>query len=278
VARIVTQQRRGTGDPTFRVEASGALRRGLRTPVGTAALKITVESTEVVGTAWGDGAEWALDALPALCGALDDPSGFTPHHEAVAQGWRRHPHLRLGRTGLVMEALVPSILEQKVTGKQAFGAFRQLVTRHGERAPGPYADLFVQPSPQAIAQIPSWEWLKLQVDPVRSKTLVGACRRAVALERVAVLEDAEEVDRRLRSLPGIGVWTAAEVRQRALGTPTRSVSGTTTWPTTWAGHCSATTSTTPDWPRCWSVIGLSAGVRPRWQCWGDRLGRGEVHG
>jgi 3-methyladenine DNA glycosylase/8-oxoguanine DNA glycosylase len=217
VARIVTQQRRGTGDPTFRVEASGALRRGLRTPVGTAALKITVESTEVVGTAWGDGAEWALDALPALCGALDDPSGFTPHHEAVAQGWRRHPHLRLGRTGLVMEALVPSILEQKVTGKQAFGAFRQLVTRHGERAPGPYADLFVQPSPQAIAQIPSWEWLKLQVDPVRSKTLVGACRRAVALERVAVLEDAEEVDRRLRSLPGIGVWTAAEVRQRALG-------------------------------------------------------------
>ncbi len=91
----------------------------------------------MLGRAWGPGAEWALEHLPRLLGADDDPAGFEPHHHPeVAEGWRRHPHWRIGATGLVMESLVPSILEQKVTGKQAFGSFRELVRRHGETAPG----------------------------------------------------------------------------------------------------------------------------------------------
>ena len=36
-----------------------------------------------------------------------------------------------------MESLVPAILEQKVTGIEAFRAWRALVVRYGERAPGP---------------------------------------------------------------------------------------------------------------------------------------------
>ena len=43
-----------------------------------------------------------------------------------------------------------------------------------------------------------------------------AARVADSLERISGL-DADEADRRLRSLPGIGVWTSAEVRQRAFG-------------------------------------------------------------
>jgi len=162
-----------------------------------------------------------LDAMPGLLGALDDPTSFVPdHHPAVAEGWRRHRHWRIGRTGRVMEALVPSILEQKVTGKQAFGSFRELVQRHGEPAPGPVADLRlrVQPDPATIAAIPSWEWLRLGVQPSQSRTLVTACRVAEALERATVLAP-EEADRRLQSIRGIGVWTSAEVRQRALGDP-----------------------------------------------------------
>jgi 3-methyladenine DNA glycosylase/8-oxoguanine DNA glycosylase len=48
--------------------------------------------------------------------------------------------------------------------------------------------------------------------------VVTACRLAASLERVTEVS-AEEVDRRLRSVRGIGVWTSAEVRQRALGDP-----------------------------------------------------------
>jgi 3-methyladenine DNA glycosylase/8-oxoguanine DNA glycosylase len=219
-AQVLRPQRRGAGDPTQREDDAGRTWRAMRTPTGPATLCVQARpgAGEVAGRAWGPGAEWALDRMPALLGDDDDPSGFEAHHPEVAEGWRRHRHWRIGGTGLVMEALVPSILEQKVTGKQAFGAFRELVRRHGEPAPGPVAPLrlMLQPEPATIAAIPSWEWLRLGVDPARSRTVVTACRVAPSLERITQVS-LREADRRLRSLRGVGVWTSAEVRQRALG-------------------------------------------------------------
>lgn len=220
VAGILRQQRRGAGDPTQRTDDAGATWRATRTPEGPATLRVRARPADglVVGTAWGAGAGWVLDAMPALLGADDDPTGFEALHPAIAEGLRRQPHWRLGRTGRLMESLIPSILEQKVTGKQAFGSFRQLVRRHGEPAPGPRDDLFLQPTPEVVAGVPSWEWLQLGVQPAQSRTLVAACRRAPSLERL-VGRGSDAVDAGLRSLSGIGVWTSAEVRQRALGDP-----------------------------------------------------------
>ncbi len=174
----------------------------------------------VVTEAWGPGADWALTSVPDLLGASDDWTGFEPRHPVLAEAWRRHPHTRLGRTGLVMEALVPAIIEQKVTGQEAFAGFRMLVHRFGERAPGPGRDhrLWVQPSPEVLRSIASWEWLQLHIDPARSRTLVTAARVADSLERT-IGEPPEVAEGRLRSLPGVGVWTSAEVRQRAFGDP-----------------------------------------------------------
>ncbi|QIK76724.1 DNA-3-methyladenine glycosylase family protein [Nocardioides piscis] len=221
VARVLAQQRRGAGDPTQQVDEAGRIWRAARTPTGPATLCVQSRPGEglVVGTAWGTGAAWALEQLPALLGADDDPRGFEGHHPAVVEGLRQQPHWRLGRTGIVIESLVPSVLEQKVTGKQAFGSFRELVRRHGEPAPGPVAALRLrlQPEPAVIATIPSWEWLRLGVDHARSRTVVTAVRVAASLERI--VEVPGEAERRLTSLPGIGVWTSAEVRQRALGDP-----------------------------------------------------------
>ncbi|SED25809.1 3-methyladenine DNA glycosylase/8-oxoguanine DNA glycosylase [Nocardioides exalbidus] len=220
VGQVLRPQRRGAGDPTQKHLDDGRVWRAMRTPLGPASLCIEgrPSSGEVLGRAWGPGAEWALDRLPGLLGADDDPTGFEAHHPQVAEGLKRHPHWRIGGTGLVMESLVPSILEQKVTGKQAFGSFRELVRRHGEPAPGPVAALrlMLQPTPEVIAAIPSWEWLRLGVQPAQSRTMVTACRLASSLERVGQVSG-EEADRRLRTVRGIGVWTSAEVRQRALG-------------------------------------------------------------
>jgi 3-methyladenine DNA glycosylase/8-oxoguanine DNA glycosylase len=214
--------RRGGGDPTYRQDADRHW-RGIRTPVGPSTLVVHTRPREGVvrGEAWGPGADWALDSLPALLGSDDDPTGFQPgHHPLVDEAWRRYAHWRIGRSGLVMEALVPAIIEQRVTGQEAFAGFRMLVHRYGERAPGPGADrkLWVQPEAGTIRRIPSWEWLRMHVDPARSRALVTAARVADALERTVGLPG-EEVERRLTSLPGIGVWTAAEVRQRAHGDP-----------------------------------------------------------
>ena len=218
VGVVLGVHRRGGGDPTYRVLSDGSHARGLRTPEGVATLQVAMRNSEgdVVARAWGPGADWALDRLPRMLGADDDPEGFEPP-APLAQVWRRHQHSRIGATDLVMESLVPTIIEQKVTGQEAFAAFRRLVRRYGERAPGPgELDLWVQPDPATLRTIPSWEWLRLPVDGGRSRPLLAATRVASSLERAGAAS-AAEFDRRLRTLPGIGVWTSAKVRSTALG-------------------------------------------------------------
>lgn len=220
VGSVLAPLRRGPGDPTYRIDAAGRTWLGLRTPEGTATLALDPLSAigDVRAQAWGDGAAWALASVPALLGADDDASGFEPRDPVVADAWRRHPHLRIGRTGRVLEALVPAVIEQKVTGQEAFAGYRSLVHRYGERAPGPGAAqrLWVQPAAATLRAIPSWEWLRLHIDPARSRTIVRAATVAGSLERLVAMSG-DEADRRLRSLPGVGGWTSAEVRSRALG-------------------------------------------------------------
>ena len=210
--------RRGAGDPTFRIDG-GAVWRGIGTPVGAATLRIGTPTTsgDVRAEAWGPGAEWALDHVPAMLGADDDSSGFRADlHPLVAEAWRRR-QVRFGASHRLWEALVPAIIEQKVTGQEAFAGFRTLVHRYGVRAPGPGGDLrlWVQPDPVTVRRVPSWEWLRMHIDPARSRALVRAAAVADSLER-ATREDA---DAKLRTLPGIGEWTSAEVRSRAFGDP-----------------------------------------------------------
>jgi len=220
--------RRGPGDPTHRALGTGPGRRWLRasrTPVGPVLLSVTSQADQVVGHAWGDGAEWALDQLPRLVGADDDAADFRPRpeHAPLCEAHRRFPHVRIGATDRVMEAMAPACLEQVVTGTEAFSAFRRLVRRYGERAPGPARqrdsaawDMYVQPTGRGWATIPSWEYLAAGVEQRRSRTLVRAGGRADALERTLAMPLAE-ADVALRSLPGVGPWTSAETRQRAHG-------------------------------------------------------------
>lgn len=197
--------------------------RASRTPDGVATLAIRETSPGVIrGAAWGPGAGWALDQLPALCGAEDDPSGFdaTPH-PLIADAHHRNPGLRLGRTDLVFDALAGAIIEQKVTGMQAFAAWRRLVTSFGERAPGPTPrPLFAPPTVEGWRHIPSWAWHRAGLEPPQSRTIVEAARRGEAVARaVAAAGDGEARDRVLIGLRGVGPWTSAETRIRALGDP-----------------------------------------------------------
>ncbi|MGZ6734717.1 MAG: DNA-3-methyladenine glycosylase family protein [Nocardioides sp.] len=219
--------RRGPGDPAYRL-VDGVHWRAIRTPAGPATLAVRTRGErggDVEAQAWGSGAEWALDRLPALLGAEDDASGFEPEDGLLREAIRQYGKPRLGRTGLVFEALMPAILEQKVTGQEAFAGFRRLLQQYGEPAPGPEAAdrrLRLQPTAEVIRQVPSWSWLRMHVDHARSRALVTAARVADSLERTADPSQGlsgDEVERRLCSLPGIGEWTAAEVRQRAHGDP-----------------------------------------------------------
>jgi 3-methyladenine DNA glycosylase/8-oxoguanine DNA glycosylase len=222
VGPVLGLHRRGMGDPTHRKLGDIHL-RATRSPVGPALTKIVAHGDEVSARAWGEGAEWALDQLPQLLGEEDDPSGFTPVHPVLVEAARRYGHYRVGRSDAVFEALAPACLEQVVTGKEAFRAWRLLVTEFGEVAPGPATDpasaayeMRVPPRPEIWARVPSWRFLAAGVEERRSRTLVQTAARAVALERTLHGSHAD-ADRALRSLPGVGPWTSAEVRQRAHG-------------------------------------------------------------
>ncbi len=211
--------RRGRGDPTMRVDADGTVWRAGTTPAGAATLVLWREhggrdhGGTVHATAWGPGAAWALEGLPALLGADDDDSGFVPHHPLIAQVRRLMPGLRLGATLRVWDVLVPAVLEQKVTGVEARRSWRELCWRFGDRAPGP-ARLWVPPTPAALREIPDWEWHRAGVDHSRRRALLAAATVAHRLESAVALAGKAGRDL-LCKIPGIGVWTAAEVAQRA---------------------------------------------------------------
>lgn len=218
---VVSCLRRGAGDPTSHHErGSGTWWFAWHTPEGPVTLRLSQARAEdeVAAAVWGAGGEWALDGLEALLGEGDDASGFVAHHPLVAELARRFPGWRVTRTRLVTQAIVPSIIEQKVTGKQAFAAYRMLVRRFGEPAPGPGGALRLVAPPDAAtwARIPSWEWLQAGVDGARSRAAVTAAGRASRLEQCVDLPVAQARSR-MESLPGVGRWTSAEVAQRALG-------------------------------------------------------------
>lgn len=220
IALTLAPHRRGNGDPTCHVMADGALWRTCRSPEGPATLRLTRRPAEAVveGAAWGPGASWALDRMPELLGDRDDVSGFDPGHPVLRRAAGRLRGLRIGRTGRVLEALVPTVLEQKVTGTEARRGWRTLLRRYGESAPGPVSGLRVVPTPEAWARIPSWEWHRAGVEAARARAVIAAARVAPRLEETLSMS-AEEADRLLRAVPGVGAWTAAEVRQRAHGDP-----------------------------------------------------------
>ena len=218
---IIGSLRRGAGDPTW-LQTGEGIWRACVTPEGPVSMLLRVDRTgvgnRVVARAHGPGSSWLLARLPSLLGADDPAHEFVPHHDVIAEAFAQQRDWRLGRTGLVIDALVPAIIEQRVTGKQAFGGYRMLVRRFGSPAPGPAADLGLRtpPSADGWAKIPSWEWLRAGVDAQRADTIMRAMRVAHALEECADLPRAQAW-KRLRSVPGIGVWTTAVVAHRGWG-------------------------------------------------------------
>ena len=157
------------------------------TPDGPASLQLTTHDSRIRGEAWGPGAGWVLDRLPALCGAGDAPERFQPPPGLVARLHRRSPGLRLGASGRVFETLLPVILGQRVTSVEARRSYRKLVGAYGTPAPGPI-DAVVPPPAGVLAGVSYADLHPLGVERARAQIIIEAARRAERLEETVAMD------------------------------------------------------------------------------------------
>jgi 3-methyladenine DNA glycosylase/8-oxoguanine DNA glycosylase len=193
----------------------GEVVRASRTPAGPVTVRFAERPVAIDVEAWGPGSAWVLERADAWCGALDDVSRFDPPRGIVRESWRRHRGMRIPATGLLTERLVPIVLEQKVTGMEARRAYRAMTLALGEPAPGALG-LRLPPSLEHMAETPYERFHPFGVERRRALVLRDLARRSAWIDAAADLP-LEEARARLRSIPGIGPWSVAEVARLSLG-------------------------------------------------------------
>jgi len=217
LARTLAVLSHGPGDRTFRV-ASGRAWYATRTSDGPATIALAHVGAELRAEAWGTGGALSLERVPALLGLAAPPPAIPDGpHRLIRELERRRPGVRIPRTGAILESLIPAVLEQKVTGREAHRAWSGLIRVHGEPAPGPEAfGLRLAPTPETLAALPYYAYHPFGVEQRRAELIRRIAARAAWFEAIADLPF-EAGYARLTAVPGIGPWTAAEVGVRALG-------------------------------------------------------------
>jgi len=218
LGRTLQRLAHGVTDPTFRRTSDGVTWLTSSMPTGAATLRLVqVGPARIDVAGWGPGVGQALAGVPSLLGSRDDPRSFDPGRDDLARALRSNPGLRIPRTGRVLAALVPAVLEQRVVSRTATAAWRWLLDHHGGPAPGPApSGMRMVPDAEAWLRVPSWDFHRAGVDPGRARTIRSCARVARRLEETTAMSPLE-ASRRLQAVPGVGPWTAAEVAQRALG-------------------------------------------------------------
>jgi 3-methyladenine DNA glycosylase/8-oxoguanine DNA glycosylase len=208
----------GAGDPCVQWH-EGSLWRATRTPDGPATQRLTqLDDRSVHAQQWGTGSEWLAAHLAELLGEHQLDGEFTTDNHFVHELHRRDVGMRIPRTGAVYEAMLPFVVEQRVTGMEAKRSYRMITRKLGDAAPGPATriGLRLAPSPERIAALPYWWFHRYGIERKRADTLRSLAVAAKSLERSVDTAPAAG-HRRLTAVPGVGPWTAGCTALVALG-------------------------------------------------------------
>ena len=259
---------RGPGDPSFPpppdglwtgVHDAGTVRPRCASPLRAE----RAEPGAVDAQAWGPGsAAGPAGSCRGMLGggddwtAFDEPAFHATLPRMVREARRRNLAVRLPATGRVVDCARAH--HPGAEGHRDRGPARLPLPDVPLRDPGAGGRtvrtrqrLCVQPTPEQWLRIPSWEWHQAGVGPQRSATVMRALRSAVALERLAVLP-APEAAAKLQAIPGIGIWTAAEVVQRTHGCPDSIAVGDYHLAAYVGAALTGRRTMTPACWRCWS--------------------------
>jgi 3-methyladenine DNA glycosylase/8-oxoguanine DNA glycosylase len=212
--RIIPTLGVGKGDPSIAVDDGAWI--AVRTEAGPATLRFERDRDDIAATAWGEGADRALELAPGMVGADDDPRAFRTDHSLIDRLMRQHSGVRITRSAQVTVAVIRAVFGQKVTGKEAKASYRSMVRELGEQAPGPHPSLILPPAPSAIAPMSYEDFHPWGVERKRAEIVMEVARRSKRLEEVVEME-LRDAYQRLRAIRGIGPWTAALVGMQALG-------------------------------------------------------------
>lgn len=208
----------GRFDPTATSEPGGWWRATL-TPDGPGTLHLWWDASGAVDAeAWGPGGDWLLSTVPELLGDLDQPVAFTEGHPQVLGAQHRHPWLRIGRSRRLYHGILPIVIGQRVTAREAVRSWQQLCRSVGRPAPGP-RPLRLPPEPAELAGKPYWWFHRFGIERKRADALREVAAHADHLDRLDALADPVEARRVLSSLRGIGVWTIGMALGPCLGDP-----------------------------------------------------------
>ncbi len=213
----LSRYQHGSGDPTTQLTDSEFWRATL-TPAGPGTIHLDWRGATVQQEAWGPGAQWLLDQVPAITGALDPGHVFETGHPQVLAAQRDHPHLRFGASHTLYHELLPTILAQRITAGEALGQWSRLVYQLGEKAPGPNGRLRLPPAASALLAQSTWWWHRLGVEMKRASALHQVGKHAQKLHDWARLPP-DVAAAKVSLLPGIGPWTVGSVMATALGDP-----------------------------------------------------------
>lgn len=221
--------RHGLGDPTTclsRPASGGVFARATLTPDGPGTIRLgwrpcddRAHEAALSIDVWGPGGDWLAARGPAMAGFDDDGAPHLQHapDRVVADAAVAGRQLRMGRSDDLYHELLPTVLEQRITAREAVRQWARLCRELGAPAPGPL-ELTLPPAPDVLRRQPTWWFHPLGIERRRASTLVEVARHA---SKFWAWSDADnsEAERKLRLIPGIGAWTTGSALGPALGDP-----------------------------------------------------------
>lgn len=211
-----------TIDPTYAARGD-SVHFAARTPAGAVAVRGRAPAGTLTVEAWGPGAGWMTDRADHIAAVHDDPRNLDFGDARIDELNRRHPDLRHGAHGCVVDSLMSRTLGQRVLVVEAGRSWDALCRELGDDAPGPLG-LRLPPDPERVANTPTWWFHQHGVERSRARTLVAVARHARRLSEVVDLSLPEAYGR-MRAVPGLGPWTVNGVARTALGDPDAIVVG-----------------------------------------------------
>lgn len=206
----------GMSDPTWSVTPERAV-RAMSTPDGAVTVELAHAGAGLRAQLWGPGTQWLAPRLERFVGA-PAPEDFRPElHPVVDRAARRHPGARFGASLRVRDVLVPTILGQRVTAREARRTWWTLVRRLGAPAPGPHG-LQLPPEPSLVVRLSDADWHRIGVERQRADAIRRAHAVLGSLERAAE-RDSGTFQRAVCAVPGLGPWTATGLAASVLGDP-----------------------------------------------------------